>query len=991
MAPYTYNGTFTYNDGPALGGGSTPQFGPISPAPQDTTGAVGYETFEAPGELVTMTSSSQGPSAATVEYLGHDAGEPSMGVNWQSTQDSANGVTAFQSDLQTVFVKFDDSCPAGSSAFFYRSQSPTSQFVNSDPIGFVDNITGRVFCGQLTLLNPTCKISFTDTDGKDPLGNPGPNGWQGSSTPLGSGVDHQTIGGGPYHSPLPPTKPGYAHAVYYASQDLVGPAFAFRSDDGGAVWQGPFDMWTTECGGLHGHVKVTPNTAATVANGTVGTVFVPNNGCGGDGAVAVSETNGLTWSIRPIGQTTSNPNFQDPAISIDGNGRVYFAMSSAVAAGPATGTGGSQMVVAVSDDNGINWTNIYDVGAVYNLRNVMYPAAVAGEGGRAAVAFFGSTVGGDPTVPSFAGVWHLYIAHTFDGGAHWTTTDATPNDPVQRGPIWAHGQADISRNMLDFFDMSVDKQGRVQVGYADGCVDGHCIQTNTTNGNGYTDRMAITRQSSGRRMIAAPNPAVPAQEAPGMPALSVRRDGPSVVRLSWSHADDGNSPVTKYQVLRGETAGSETLLADNLPPSQKTYNDLTATDTTKTYYYKVVAVNAIGSSCPNNEIAAPYLGDTCTRLIVQKTPPGHPEQPAQGAAPAQLAIDHVAVGEPPGTNNLLFQLKVTDLATLPPNSRWRVVWNSYAATAFPSTPLAQQFYVGMTTDENSVPRFEWGTVATAVVGLVIGNPTETERGSLPDSNFNADGTINLVIPKELIGNPAPGDLLGAVNGRTFTGDTPETENLERSTLMIDHTFVKAQRDNGHPAATYTVAGNGFCSGGIGSISAVSRKIHGSAGTFDVDLFSQNSIECRQGQGLNRDSHQVVITFESALPVTVNSINISPGPGKTAQLDGPPVVNGNQITVNLTNVANAQTLMINLIGVSDGADLGNTSIPMSVLLGDINSSKIVTSGDTNLCKAQALQPVTSDNFRTDINTSGEITTGDVNLIKQHALDQLPSSQ
>ena len=62
--------------------------------------------------------------------------------------------------------------------------------------------------------------------------------------------------------------------------------------------------------------------------------------------------------------------------------------------------------------------------------------------------------------------------------------------------------------------------------------------------------------------------------------------------------------------------------------------------------------------------------------------------------------------------------------------------------------------------------------------------------------------------------------------------------------------------------------------------------------------------------------------------------------------------------------------------------------MGVLIGDVNASRIVTSGDTNLCKAEALKPVTANNFRNDINASGEITSGDVNLIKQHALEQLP---
>ncbi|PYK05599.1 MAG: hypothetical protein DME66_06815, partial [Verrucomicrobia bacterium] len=238
--------------------------------------------------------------------------------------------------------------------------------------------------------------------------------------------------------------------------------------------------------------------------------------------------------------------------------------------------------------------------------------------------------------------------------------------------------------------------------------------------------------------------------------------------------------------------------------------DLTATDITKTYYYKLLAVNSVGMSCANNEIAAPYIGDTCSGLILQRTPPGHPEQPLQGTAPASLAIDYIAAGEPPGTSNLMFKMKVTDLSSVPPNSRWRIVWNSYAAQSF--DPAAEQFYAGMRTDQNGTVTFEYGTVATAVVGLVIGVPTETPIGALPGSSFNADGTITLVVPKSAVGNPQPGDLLGAVNGRTFTGDTSETQNLERSTLLVDHTFVKGQRDNGHPAATYAVVGNVACPG-----------------------------------------------------------------------------------------------------------------------------------------------------------------------------------
>jgi hypothetical protein len=771
--------------------------GPIPAAPQDTGPKIGFENFEPPGVLVSVTDSSQGPTPHTVEYLGHDSGEPSLGVNWRSPN-SATGVTNYQSDLQTLFIKFNDLCSAaGPKATWYNSPAPTSQLVDSDPTGFTDRQTGRVFAGELTLLSPnTCKTSFTDTDGLDALGQPSYAGWTPSqgSGPV-SAVDHETIGGGPYHAPIPTLPTPYPNAVYYASQSLVVLNFpeVSRSDDGGLTF-GPSVLTTSACGGLHGRLKVAPD----------GTVYIPNNSCSGQGAVLVSENNGITWNIRTVPGTTSNPNFQDPAVGIDNNGRIYFAMSS------ATGTG-SQAIVATSDDHGVTWQNIYDVGAVFKLRNIFYPAAVAVDGGRASVAFYGSTTGGDGTAHGFNGVWHLYVANTFDGGAHWSTVDATPNDPLQRGCIWAHGQADICRNLLDFFDMSADKQGRVEVGYVDGCTDGNCAQAAlTANGNAYTARAVIARQSSGRRLVAAFDPASPTS-VPGMPSVTQRRT-PSGVQLAWSEADKGNSTIFSYQIWRGVASGAETLLA-SVGGNVNTYNDTTATDPTRTYYYQVVALNAAGQSCRKNEIAAPYVGDTCNGVILQKTPPGHPEQPSQGAAPASLAIDYIAAGEPPASSDLLFKMKVTSLSSVPTNSRWRIVWNSYASPG-------QQFYVGMTTDNNGAVTFERGTVATAVVGLVIGVPTETElesvanntafAGASAPNTFNADGTITIRIPKSDVGNPQVGDLLGAVNGRTFTGDTPSSQDLERSTALVDHTFVKAQRDNGHPAATYVLTGNNVC-------------------------------------------------------------------------------------------------------------------------------------------------------------------------------------
>jgi hypothetical protein len=752
---------------------------PPPPAPQDTGPKIGYENFEAPGVLTQVTQTSSG--VLTVEYMGRGAGEPSVGSDWRT------GVANIQSDLETLFVTFDDSCSlTNPKATWVNRRAPTSQLIDSDPIGFTDRQTGRVFAGELTLLSPdTFKTSYTDDDGVT---------WVPDQTGgIASAVDHETLGGGPYHlDPTthlpPPHSPTYPNAVYYCSQDIAT-ALCSRSDDGGLTYGPSVPIYSlTACGGLHGHVKVSP---------VDGTVYVPNRQCGNSQSVVVSQDNGITWAIHPVqnGSTNASPGTigtgDDPAIGIDSNGRVYFAFSNA----------GTAASVATSDDFGVTWQNIFDVGAIYGVNNAAFPAVVAGSAGRAAVTYYGANSGtGDSNSGAFTGAWHLYVAHTFDGGAHWTTSDVTPSLPMQRSGILRGGGADIVRNLLDFFDITIDRDGRVLVGYVNGCAGGPCAQAApTAHGNTYSATATIGRQSSGRRMLAANDPAT-TTSVPGMPFVTQRRVG-TVVHLGWNEADTGNSPIKHYRILRGTTSGTETPLT-TVSGTQTTYDDLTASDITKTYYYKVIAVNSVGSSCANNEVASPFVGDPSSEMIIHQNDPTHPEATGGSATmpPApELLIDYIAVGEPAGTNNLMFKMKVEDLSTVPPNSRWRIAWNWW-------TPTSQMYYIGMTSDQNSTVTFEYGTLADAGVPavLVLG---ETKTG-VPNGNFNADGTITMFVPKSAVGNPQPGDLLGAIGGKTITGDTPTTNTFERSTTFVDHTFIKGQADNCYPPATYTVAGNG---------------------------------------------------------------------------------------------------------------------------------------------------------------------------------------
>jgi hypothetical protein len=396
--------------------------------------------------------------------------------------------------LKALRVTFDD-CFSPPRATWTETNQVLSSQQTLDPILYTDHDTGRTFVHQLTANGGLAE--YTDNDGETYTQMDGGH--------ANEGVDHQAIATGPY-APGGPPHPLYPNAVYYCSQAVAG-AFCARSDNGGVLFNPGVPIYTiADCGttfGLHGHVKVAPD----------GTVYVPKPGCqdlvSGEThqAVTVSTDNGMTWTVHRIPETNGTA-FSDPSIGIGSDGTVYLGMQD-----DNPDDGGSLALISVSTDRGATWSAPYNAGAQFNIRNAVFPAVTAGDGDRAAFAFFGTTTSGDHQVETFTGEWHLYVAHTYDRGLSWVTTDVTPNDPVQRRNICGSGAC---RNHLDFFDADVDAEGRVYVAYADGCVGPCASDPNPADGSpGFRERVvAMARQSGGRRLFAKYDPADPTVEDP---------------------------------------------------------------------------------------------------------------------------------------------------------------------------------------------------------------------------------------------------------------------------------------------------------------------------------------------------------------------------------------------------------------------------------------------------------------------------------------------
>jgi len=168
-------------------------------------------------------------------------------------------------------------------------------------------------------------------------------------------------------------------------------------------------------------------------------------------------------------------------------------------------------------------------------------------------------------------------------------------------------------------------------------------------------------------------------------------------------------------------------------------------------------------------------------------------------------------------------------------------------------------------------------------------------------------------------------------------------------------------------------------------SAVSRKVHGAAGPFDIALplvgvGGAVGIECRTNA--TPGTHQLVVTFPG--PVTVGSVAVTTGTGNATFS-----VAGSVVTVDLTGVTDAQRLGLTLSNVNDGSNLGSVLVPMGMLAGDATGNGTVTASDIDQVKGQSGQAVTATNFRTDVTASGgTINSSDIGLVKSRSGTQLP---
>jgi hypothetical protein len=164
---------------------------------------------------------------------------------------------------------------------------------------------------------------------------------------------------------------------------------------------------------------------------------------------------------------------------------------------------------------------------------------------------------------------------------------------------------------------------------------------------------------------------------------------------------------------------------------------------------------------------------------------------------------------------------------------------------------------------------------------------------------------------------------------------------------------------------------------------VSRKTHGAAGDFDIDLPSSGNagVECRSSGG----NHTFIFTFSNQ--VVSGNAAVTAG---TGTVSGSPTFSGNTMTVNLTGVTDQQQITVTASNVMDtfGQTLPSAPVNAVMLVGDTNGNQTVNAADVAQTRAQEGAPVDQTNFRNDVNVNGTINAADAAIVKSDLGNSVP---
>jgi titin len=313
--------------------------------------------------------------------------------------------------------------------------------------------------------------------------------------------------------------------------------------------------------------------------------------------------------------------------------------------------------------------------------------------------------------------------------------------------------------------------------------------------NGVTYYYQVTAVNldgeSGRSNEASATPGG-APTVPGPPRSLAAIAGDATVTLSWlAPTDDGGSPVTNYNVYRGETPGSESFY--DVVGDVLSYTDTGVTNGV-TYYYQVSAVNNAGEGPLSNEASAtPYA------------PPGTPEDLAATGGDGKVTLTWSAPpddGGSPITNYNVYRGIVSGGELI-----LETVGNVLAYTdTLVINGVTYYYQVSARNDAGEGPRSNEASATPEAGDTVPGAPQDLVA-------TGGDGTVALewAAPVDDGGSPI-------TNYRIYRGTTPGSASLHATVGNVD-SYSDEGLTNGETYYYRVAAVNRVGEGGLSSEAA----------------------------------------------------------------------------------------------------------------------------------------------------------------------------
>ena len=267
---------------------------------------------------------------------------------------------------------------------------------------------------------------------------------------------------------------------------------------------------------------------------------------------------------------------------------------------------------------------------------------------------------------------------------------------------------------------------------------------------------------------------------------------------------------------------------------------------------------------------------------------------------------------------------------------------------------------------------------------------EDKTGNLPDIPVDSI-IVNPNYPQQI--------FAGTDFGLYFTNDVTEASpTWYRFESGVPHVMIwDMSIDRGSTALSLWTRGRGayvyplpssdISPSALSLVSTSSRMVHGSAGTFDVDLTNGSGIECRSG-GMN-NNYTVVFKFTNPI-ASVDNVATSCGSVSGTETN---IADETEFLVHLTGVTcNGHHVSVDIAGVHDSSNqtLGSVNATMGLLLGDTTGNGTVNSSDIAQTQSQSGQPVAGNNFREDVTVDGAISSSDIALVQSQSGTSLSSS-